>query len=217
MSTRLRAASSGSPPLAAAASSASHEQGTSEGASRRERAVAALVEAATRLFAASGPDGVSLRTVAAEAGVNYGLIHQYVGNKEDLLRLVFRSVSEKAAAGFAEASDLDSAVDEMFGEEPSAYVAMLAWTLLQDRDASELLGRSPALDALADRIGEGDADERAARLATVTALSLGWRLFGRFVAAGVGADDPSELTPRVRRLARALLSNEMSAVPRDDS
>ena len=123
----------------------------------RATAVSALVAAATCLFADHGPDGVSLRAVASEAGVNYGLIHQYVGSKDDLLRLVCRSVSERAAAQVSADVDLDSTVDRMFGIGPSDYVTMLTWTVLQGRDPVELLGRSPALTAVADRLDRGQA------------------------------------------------------------
>src|SRR5437762_7377291 len=94
----------------------------------REEVIRRLVAAAATLFAEDGPDGVSLRQVAAKAGVNYGLIHQYVGTKDDLLRLVFRSVSESAAGRFAEAGDLDAALDAFAGADPqpSQYVRMLA-------------------------------------------------------------------------------------------
>ena len=102
----------------------------------------------------------------------------------------------------------------MFDDAPSPYVSMLAWALLQDRDASSLLGRSPALEALAQRAGEWDRDERVVRLAAVTAMSLGWRLFSRFVAAGVGERDPSLLTPKFRALARQLLESSDSGTSR---
>jgi len=200
-------------------------------ASGRDAAVAALVAAATRLFARAGPDGVGLRAIAAEAGVNYGLIHQYVGSKEDLLRLVLRRVSEEAARNFSSAADLDAALAEMFGDAPSEYVAMLAWAMLQDRDAGALLGRSPALAALAERAGPspeargsageagdasapGGAVDRNVRLAAVTAMSLGWRLFGRFIAAGVGLGDPAAATPALRALARQVLASSESGTTR---
>ena len=52
----------------------------------RARVIGRLVAAARPLFASRGPSAVSLREVAAAAGVNYGLIYQYVGTKDDLLR-----------------------------------------------------------------------------------------------------------------------------------
>lgn len=173
----------------------------------REATIAALVDAATRLFAAHGPDGVALRAVAAEAGVNYGLIHQYVGTKEDLLRLVVRSLSESSARSFEANRDLDAVVAGFIHEGHTPYVAMLTWALLQGRDARELLGRSPALDALRGLVGDGPG--RDARIAAVVALSLGWQIFGAFLSAGLGhdADTDDDLTASIRAIARNVLAD----------
>jgi AcrR family transcriptional regulator len=177
----------------------------------RDEVVRRLVAAATALFSEHGPDGASLRQVAAEAGVNYGLIHQYVGTKDDLLRLVFRSVSEHAAGRFADAGDLEAALDALVGadQQPSHYVRMLAWALLQGRDAEGLLGRSPALAALLARIDPAPeaSTEARVRLASAVAMTLGWQLFGPFIANGVGLDDVpvEDLYAQQRLLLRALL------------
>ena len=171
----------------------------------REEVIRRLVAAAATLFAEDGPDGVSLRQVAAKAGVNYGLIHQYVGTKDDLLRLVFRSVSESAAGRFAEAGDLDAALDAFAGADPqpSQYVRMLAWALLQGRDAEGLLGRSPALATLLARIDPAadSSTEARMRLASAVAMGLGWQLFGPFIANGVGLGDASAEDLRAQRKA----------------
>lgn len=45
---------------------------------------AAIVRAATRLFAEDGYDGVSLRQIAREAGVDAALVHHYFDGKEEL-------------------------------------------------------------------------------------------------------------------------------------
>lgn len=177
----------------------------------RDEVVRRLVAAATTLFAERGPDGVALRDVATAAGVNYGLIHQYIGTKDDLLRLVFRSVSEHAAERFAAAPDIDAVLDELTRPRSgaSAYVTMLAWALLQGRDAHALLGRSPALGVLIDRLEGEDAAHPEARLrvAAAVTLHLGWQLFGPFLAAGVGLDDVDDVKLAVarRRLTRELL------------
>jgi TetR/AcrR family transcriptional regulator, repressor for neighboring sulfatase len=183
----------------------------------RDEAIRKLVDAATELFAARGPDGVSLRQVAARAGVNYGLIHQYVGTKDDLLRLVFQSVSEHAAERFATADDLDAALDDLIGvgRQPTRYVKLLAWALLQGRDAHDLLGRSPALTTLVHRVDSTGADPFAARLrvAAVVSMNLGWQLFGSFVSEGVGLHEYPDTTvdDQRRALIKRLLSGEASA------
>jgi AcrR family transcriptional regulator len=177
----------------------------------RDEVVRRLVAAAVELFAKEGPDGVALRQVASAAGVNYGLIHQYIGTKDDLLRLVFRSVSEQAAERLSSASDLDGALDDLIRthRNPSAYAALLGWALLQGRDAHALLGRSPALGVLVERLAQLDEGEPEARLRVeaMVAMSLGWQLFGPFLRSGVGLDDMAdqELDAARRRLAKELL------------
>jgi AcrR family transcriptional regulator len=154
---------------------------------------------------------VALRQVASAAGVNYGLIHQYIGTKDDLLRLVVRSVSEQAAERLSTANDLDGAIREMVRSQrnPSAYVAMLGWALLQGRDAHALLGRSPALGVLVERLAQLDEAEPETRLRVeaMVAMSLGWQLFGPFIRSGVGLDDMADedLDAAHYRLAKELL------------
>ncbi len=182
--------------------------------SRRRDTTDAIVRAGSELFAARGPDGVSLRDVAARAGVNYGLIHQYVGTRDDLLRLVFRAVSDGTAHDFQDATDVGEILEQLMGPRAAAspYVPMLAWALLQGRDATALLGRSPALGALIERMGgAGDRlsepDDPRVLVAAVTAMALGWRLFGPFVQAGVGLEDVPDdvMTAAVRTVAGRLL------------
>lgn len=48
----------------------------------------ALVEVARRKFAETGYDGTSLRTIAAEAGVDPALVAHFFGSKENLFREV---------------------------------------------------------------------------------------------------------------------------------
>jgi AcrR family transcriptional regulator len=54
-------------------------------ASRRETATGSLLDAAERLLIETGYAGLTTRRVAAEAGVNHGLVHYYFGSMEELL------------------------------------------------------------------------------------------------------------------------------------
>lgn len=47
-----------------------------------------MLSAARRLFAAQGYDAVSIRAIAAEAGVTAGLVMSYFGTKDALFREV---------------------------------------------------------------------------------------------------------------------------------
>jgi len=165
----------------------------SRGAPRgRENVIAALVSSATTLFAERGPDGVPLREVAAHAGVNYGLIAQYIGTKEDLIRLVVRSVSESVADVVKDAPTREDALQQLLMiDRHSTYIRMLAWALLEGREAATLLGTSPAQTSLLQQL-EDDTEEVRILLAAVTSMILGWHVFGDFLLAGVGLTDQGE-------------------------
>lgn len=66
---------------------------------RREEATNTIMDAAERLFALHGRDGVTLKAIAAAAGVDTALIHYYFGDKDGVFRKVFarRSVEVNAA------------------------------------------------------------------------------------------------------------------------
>ena len=48
-----------------------------------------ILDAAERLFSEKGVDGVSLRTLTAEAGVNIAAAHYHFGSKQEVVKAVF--------------------------------------------------------------------------------------------------------------------------------
>jgi len=80
--------------------------------SRRETATTALLDAAERLLIETGYAGLTTRKVAAEAGVNHGLVHYYFGSMEELLlqvreRFTDRLIRRQTAMYEADAPCLD--------------------------------------------------------------------------------------------------------------
>src|ERR671920_1636887 len=65
---------------------------------RRETATTALLDGAERLLIASGYAGLTTRRVAAEAGVNHGLVHYYFGSMEELLLQVLERFTDRLIA-----------------------------------------------------------------------------------------------------------------------
>jgi AcrR family transcriptional regulator len=171
-------------------------QAQTEAAARRpgrEGAVEALVEAARALFAEHGPDAVSLRDVARRAGVNHGLIHHYIGGRDDLLRLVFTTATEHARREVANEDDPLAALHVLrrIGGRSDEYSRLLAWALLGGHDPRQFHGRSAALDVVARAGDRTDRDSRARRVALAIAMVqiLGWKLFGSYALAAAGLDD----------------------------
>lgn len=70
----------------------------------------AIAAAATRLFSERGLAAVTVRDIAAEAGVNHALVHRYFGTKDAIVREVIEREIAAVAAIMAEAqSSEDSA------------------------------------------------------------------------------------------------------------
>jgi AcrR family transcriptional regulator len=67
-------------------------------ATRRETATGALFDAAERLLIVRGYAGLTTRSVAAEAGLNHGLVHYYFGSMEELLLQVLERFTARLIA-----------------------------------------------------------------------------------------------------------------------
>lgn len=188
-----------------------------------ENVVAAVVDAATRLFAERGPHAVSLRDIAREAGVNYGLIHYYFGTKVDVQRAVFSASSYRVADRLTEAGDVQSMLDQFWQASPGAdsYVRMLVWFLLEGQDMGEILGRSPTVVRLTGAIQhaydevqvEGPRFDARLVAATTVMLTMAWRLFSPFLIPAAGMEDrsPVELRAELGELAKLLIAASAAA------
>jgi len=174
--------------------------------SGRDAVLDAILDAAERLFATSGPADVSLRAIAAEAGVTYGLVHAYAGNKDELYDRVMARYAARWVPRLEEL-DYDGALDVLFGEDPDAgpYLRLLAWSLLRDRDQGVEVAahrRHAALDRL-EQLPGGPGD---ASVATASALALvfGWRFFGPFLRDALRLTDDESLHAAMRERMHAL-------------
>ena len=104
--------------------------------SRRETATAALLDAAERLLIETGHAGLTTRKVAAEAGVNHGLVHYYFGSMEELLlqvleRFTARLIERQTAMYEADAPFLEKWRTAMrwLEEDVSAGYPKVWWEL----------------------------------------------------------------------------------------
>lgn len=166
----------------------------------------AVLEAAAARFAAEGPDA-SLRDIAEDAGVNLGLIHRHLGNKDDLLRAVLEHEVERGLGAISEADDVADAVRRMFtgtGGE-SRYVRIVAWLLLRDPDRFRHQERFPGMALLrglpdpgGDAAPPGPDAERDARLVVAMAALYGWTVFGPQLRASFGVPDGDDEALRER-------------------
>ncbi len=185
---------------------------TSEAPRGRDEVVPALVDAAAVLFAERGPEAVSVREIAAAAGVNHGLVHRHFGSKRALLGAVLDRLAARLA-GDVERQSTDVVTSVEPGTDLDLYWRVLARAILDGEDPRALQTDFPAVRQIIERgrreFGWGEREARIAAAQGV-ALKLGWRLFEPFLlpAAGLEAEDPDilreELQVTLQRLAERL-------------
>ncbi|MCH0539714.1 TetR/AcrR family transcriptional regulator [Streptomyces sp. MUM 203J] len=174
------------------------DAGSSRGAEdRTSRAV--IRDEALRLFAEHGVDGVSVRQIAAAAGVSPGLVVHHFGSKEGLREEVDLHVVAvfdrmlKAAVDGGAVTSLAEAMAGQLGEE-SPVPGYLSRMLSADGDAGrELFRRLFELSrrALAGMVGSGEAApgrDPAVRAAFLLANDLAVFLLRRRLEEVIGVD-----------------------------
>lgn len=156
----------------------------------------AILKAAQKLIAERGPSKVSLRDIAAEAQVNFGLVYQYLGTREDLLHEVYQNVANRAAVQIEPIDNLDDAITELMTRPDASLGRIMAWVVLEGEYPADVLGPSPALNHIAEVIAghatggkptaPTDDDRLMAAFLQVTALA--WRHFQSIGLASAGLD-----------------------------
>ncbi len=187
-------------------SEARGKRGTGAGAKRgaasasakpigREAVRDALVDAAARMFAARGPSNVSVRDIAAEAGVNHGLVHRHFGSKERLVGAVLDHLSARLDAAIgpdADALPLPELVRRTFATTRAhrLYWHVLARAILEGMEPAELQQSFPVVERIVRALQreKGLPIDAASAAALALALGLGMLVFEPYLRAATGLD-----------------------------
>jgi AcrR family transcriptional regulator len=164
--------------------------------------VDAVAEAGYDLFVERSPSAVSLREIAAAANVNLGLIHRYVGSKDDVIALVLARHTRRAQA-ITELGhrDLMHQVADSVVNRPSTG-RLMAGMILDGVDVTVLKDDFPLLEQLAK-----NSDATSAAL--TYALALGWEVFGPSLVAALDTSaDPNELVEALDTAMNAIQTTE---------
>jgi AcrR family transcriptional regulator len=97
-----------------------------------------ILEAAERCIMAQGIEGVTMRSIASEAGINLASLHYYFVNKENLLTSLigrkFKDYGLKFMTSFADAETPEEKIESVVGflkrsilEERSAYTLLFEY------------------------------------------------------------------------------------------
>jgi TetR/AcrR family transcriptional regulator, repressor for neighboring sulfatase len=155
----------------------------------KDEVVAAVLAAASELFAEKGPAATSIREVAARAGVNHGLLHRHFGSKRQLLAATLQHLADSGAKlreSGAPAEKLEAA------QELQARV--MVRSTLDGFPIEELQKRFPGMERFLEQVRSGVSDDRQARLSAAHAMALqfGWGLMSPTLRAAFGLHDLSD-------------------------
>jgi TetR/AcrR family transcriptional regulator, repressor for neighboring sulfatase len=152
----------------------------------REEVAAAILAAATDLFAERGPAATSIRDIAARSKVNHGLVFRHFGTKEQLVGAVLDHLGNKL-------TDLlqSGASGDVVERALDRQIRVMARTELDGYPPAQLQRRFPNVAPLLDGVRPLHDTEIGARLAVANALALqfGWRLFASTLRSATGLDE----------------------------
>ena len=155
--------------------------------------VDAIARAAHRLFVTNGPAAVSLRDIAAEAEVNLGLIHRYVGSKDDVIALVLDRHGDASQAALDRSTGLDAILELLAASPSTSSGRLFAGILLDDVDALRLKREFPIAASLTQALGdEVPGSDPGVTAALLQSLVLGWEVFSPYLLGAAGADRPAD-------------------------
>ena len=175
--------------------------------------VTALIDATITLLAERGPAALSVRDIAAHAGVNHGLVHRHFGSKQALVRAALDRLAgelyETAGAASRDVAGLSALFTATAQHE--SYWRALARTVLDGEAPRAFQSRFPTfrrvIDTLQDmqRNGVLTKDVEAPLLtAGIGALVLGWLVFEPFLVAATDLDRRDRDENRAALLAAML-------------
>jgi AcrR family transcriptional regulator len=180
----------------------------------REQVIESIIDATLELWSAKGPAEVSLRSIAARAGVNYGLVYRHFRTKEAVIRAAMDRVVARSMHFTDDCTDLVDAMDSVLPRSTGAHARLLAWAILKYFVDDILPAEDPFLQRLRDLAKSGladdaqDADTAAkVKAGSLLAMLYGWRLFEPYLVRGLQLEQLSheELDAHIRqRIIKAL-------------
>ncbi|GAA3521697.1 TetR/AcrR family transcriptional regulator [Aeromicrobium panaciterrae] len=178
----------------------------------REQIRTAVLTATSALVAERGPDGFSVRDIAARAGVNHALVHRHFGTKADVLEqmlaadadVVVRAVVEAGLPTEGSASpEVVAELLDLLAATPS-YWRTLVHAVLDSPEAA--LPGTASTTELFSGLWRDSGPADAVQTSVAGASVLGWLIFGQFMSDATGAD-PEDVRRAIAEQVSALLSS----------
>jgi len=207
------------------------DQGKGRQRRGREATTTAILDAAEELFSEHGYAAVSVRDVAARAGVSHALVHRYLGGKAELFRAVLTQRESIILAAAPDNPDLLESTRLMLRQGLAygrSHIRLIVRSAMSDLPYDRAAGRFEATErliGLAERAAasappaeraEKDLDPRIA-VACVVALFLGWGATDSWLRRAAGLSDmaDAELLDGIERVILDILRVEVPGAEAD--
>ncbi len=176
----------------------------------------ALMDALVRLLARGSVAGLSVRHIAAEAGVNHGLVHRHFGSKEELVRATIARLSARVHAEQAAGGGMSASSFEGLRQRPEVALVVARACLDGPHDLLALAAPPPErireltapMRRALGKLGFAREGDAAVLNALGTAALLGWFVFRPLLASGydLPADADARLAALLKQLDALLLA-----------
>jgi AcrR family transcriptional regulator len=140
------------------------------------------LDAVERICTDRSPSTLTMRSIAAEAGVSLGAAYNHFESKEELIGAALDRLAPRLTALGTSASDPAEALAALLHamRENAAFPRLLTWLLLEGRNVSDVMTGHPLMRDVAM-----EADRRGASDPATTAMLMGLLAIGTFTYEGM--------------------------------
>lgn len=177
----------------------------------RDEIRSAVLTATSSLVAERGPDGFSVRDIAARAGVNHALVHRHFGTKADVLEQMLAADAQDVVEAIVESGlptqgvaspDVVAELLDLLASSPS-YWRTLVHAVLDSPEVA-LPGTASTTELFSGLWRDSDPAD-AVQTSAAGVSVLGWLIFGQFMSEATGAD-PEDVRRAVAEQVSALIA-----------
>lgn len=183
----------------------------------RDEVIQNTVQAAVQLFSERNPSQVSVREIAARAGVSHALVHRYMGSKHDIFCAALLSARTSAAEFWMKEHGMSQTAGTFDADlPPGRYVRLVIRAALDGVKISPDDMKLPHADRMLEVLestpfpaqdGERPFDVRIL-FSAITAMAAGMAVAEDFflTQSGLQDTDPEYVYSEMNRLMRHILS-----------
>jgi AcrR family transcriptional regulator len=148
-----------------------------------------LLDAVEILCAETSPSDVTMRKVAAKAGLSVGLAYRYFESREALFGAAMDRMAERIAAA-AVGDDPIMAVNALWkaADDNPAFPRLVTSMILSGQDVTEVMSKHPLMRDIARSAAELGMDDPKTIAAATALVTIAEAMYGSMINRAIGRD-----------------------------